>query len=128
METAPVLHLNPVQVAQLIGYCTAYRSYLWQSTMPTPERNQRLRSLQAFQGRLAKAQEQAQAGIALLVTLEEQGTLRQLLSGLIHLHGNTPPSDQRNQALGEMTECLLAIQRMLSQTQPCEVREMRAKS
>jgi hypothetical protein len=127
-ETAPVLRLNPAQAAQLIGYCTAYRSALWQSAMPTPERNQMIRRLQAFQGRLEKAQEQAQTVIALLVTMEEKGTLKHLLSGLIHLHGNTPPSDQRNQALGEVTECLLAIQRMLSQVQPFSVQDTGATS
>lgn len=118
METSPVLCLNPAQVVQLVGYCTAYRSYLWQSSLPTPERNQMIRNVQALQGKLEKAQEQAQAGIILSVTTEEKHTLKQLLSGLIQLYGNTPPSEQRNQALGEVTECLLAIQRMLYQSQP----------
>lgn len=118
METAPVLRLNPAQVTQLISYCTAYRSYLWQSAMPTPERNQTIRSLQAFQGRLEKTQEQAQTEITLLVTNEEKNTLRQLLSGLIQCYGNASPSEQRNQALAEITECRVAIQRMLYQTQP----------
>jgi hypothetical protein len=118
METTPVLRLNPAQVAQLADYCTAYRSYLWQAIMPTPERNQMIRSIQALQGRLEKAQEQAQAGIALLITTEEKHTLKQLLSGLIQMYGNAPPSEQRNQALGELAECRIAIQRMLYQTQP----------
>ncbi|MGH2478470.1 MAG: hypothetical protein ACRDHW_02280, partial [Ktedonobacteraceae bacterium] len=82
-----------------------------------PERNQMIRSLQAFQGRLEKAQEQAQAGIALPVTNEEKHTLRHLLSGLIQCYGHAPPSEQRNQALGELTECRIAIRRMIDQTQ-----------
>ncbi len=118
METAPILRLNLAQTAQLIGYCTEYRSYLWQSALPTPERNQMIRSLQAFQGRLEKAQEQAQAGIALPVTSEEKRTLTQLLSGLTQCYGHAPPSEQRNQALGELTVCRIGIQRMLYQTQP----------
>ena len=117
MDAAPVLRLNPAQVAQLIGYCTEYRSYLWQSAMPTPERNLLIRGLQAFQGRLEKAQEQAQAGIDLPVTKEEKRTLTQLLSGLIQCYGHAPPSEERNQALGRITECRLAIQRMLYQAQ-----------
>ncbi len=117
METAPVLRLNPAQVRQLIGYCTEYRSSLWRYTMPTPERNQMIRSLQAFQGRLEQAQEQAQAGITLLITTEEKHLLKQLFTGLIQYYGNAPPSEQRNQALGEITECRLAIQRMMYQTQ-----------
>jgi hypothetical protein len=117
METAPILRLNPAQVAQLIGYCTVYRSHLWQSAMPTPERNQMIRGLQAFQGRLEKAQEQAQMGIALLVTAEEKRALQQLFSGLIQCYGTAPPSEQRNQALGDLAECRTTIQRMLSQAQ-----------
>jgi hypothetical protein len=127
METAPVLRLNPAHVAQLIGYCTAYRSYLWQSTMPTPERNQMIRGLQMLQGRLEKAQEQVQAGINLPVTTEEKHTLTQLLGGLVQCCCNAPPSEQRNQALGEITECRLAIQRMLSQTQPFETQQRGAR-
>lgn len=71
MHMAPALHLNPLQVAQLSGYCTAYRSYLWQYTMPAPERNQMLRNIQAFQGQLEKAQEQGQGEIILALTGEE---------------------------------------------------------
>lgn len=118
METAPILRLNPAQAAQLIGYCTLYRSSLWQSAMPTPERNQMIRSLQAFQGRLEKAQEQAQEGVTLPVTTEEKRTLHQLFSGLVQCYGHAPPSEQRNQALGEITECRRGIQRMLYQSQP----------
>jgi hypothetical protein len=118
MHTAPVLRLNAAQVAQLIGYCTTYRSFLWRSALPTLERNQMLRSLQALQGRLEKAREHAQVEIALLLTREEQHTLKQLLSGLIQMYGNAPPSEQRNQALGELAACRLAIQRMLDQMQP----------
>ncbi len=118
METAPVLRLNSAQVAQLISYCTEYRSYLWQNAMPTPERNQMIRSLQALQGRLEKTQEQTQAEIALPVTPEEKRTLTQLLSGLMQCYGHAPPSEQRNQALGEITECRFAMQRMLYQSQP----------
>jgi hypothetical protein len=117
METALILRLNPAQVAQLIGYHTEYRSYLWQSAMPTPERNQMLRSLQAFQGRLEKAQEQAQAGITLPITAEEKRTLQQLFSGLVQCYGHAPPSEQRNQTLAQLTECRLAIQQMIYQTQ-----------
>jgi hypothetical protein len=117
MHTAPVLRLTPVQIGQLSGSCAQYRSYLWQYTMPTPERNQMIRSLQAFQGRLEQAQEQAQAGITLLITTEEKHMLKQLFTGLTQYYENAPPSEQRNQALGEITECRLAIQRMISQTQ-----------
>ncbi|HEU5377433.1 MAG TPA: hypothetical protein VFV38_18580 [Ktedonobacteraceae bacterium] len=116
MHTAPVLRLNPAQVTQLIGYCTAYRSFLWQHAMPTPERNQMIRSLQALQGRLERAQEQGQVEITLPITAEEKHTLQQLLSGLIQMYGSAFPSEQRNQALGEIAAWRLALQRMLSQT------------
>lgn len=117
IETTPVLRLHTEQLAQLIGYCTEYRSSLWQYAMPTPERNQMIRSLQALQGRLEKAQEQAQAGIVLLVTTEEKYTLKQLFRGLIQYYSSARPSEQRSRALGELVECRIALQRMLSQTQ-----------
>ncbi|HEU5383352.1 MAG TPA: hypothetical protein VFV38_48750 [Ktedonobacteraceae bacterium] len=112
MHTAPVLRLNLVQVAQLVGYCTEYRSFLWQHAMPTPERNQMIRSLQALQGRLEKAQEQGQAEIALPITAEEKHTLQQLLSGLIQVYGRACSSEQRNQALAAITAWRLALQRV----------------
>ncbi|HEU5382872.1 MAG TPA: hypothetical protein VFV38_46285 [Ktedonobacteraceae bacterium] len=95
MHTAPVLRLSLAQVAQLIGYCTAYRSFLWQHAMPMPARNQMIRSLQALQGRLERAQEQGQV---VPITGEEKHTLQQLLSGLIQMYGSAFPSEQRNQA------------------------------
>ncbi|HEU5378685.1 MAG TPA: hypothetical protein VFV38_24960 [Ktedonobacteraceae bacterium] len=112
MHTAPVLRLSLAQVTQLIGYCTAYRSFLWQSAMPTPERNQMIRSLQALQGRLEQAQEQGQVEIALSITAEEKHTLQQLLSGLIQMYGSAFPSEQRNQALAGVTAWRLALQRI----------------
>lgn len=117
IETAPILRLSPAQVAQLIGYCTEYRSSLWRYVLPTPERNQIIRCLQAFQGRLEKAQEQAQASIALLIAVEEKRMLTHLFRGLIQVYSNTPSSEERNQALGEITACCRAIQHMLSQPQ-----------
>lgn len=120
METAPVLRLTPAQVLQLIAYCTQYRAALWQNAMPTPERNQLIRNLQAFLGRLEKAREQAQAEVALLLTAEEKYMLQQLFSGLIRLYGMQPTSEQRNEALKEVAECRLAIQRMWCQGQPLE--------
>jgi hypothetical protein len=118
METAPVLRLNPAQVAQLIGYCTEYRSSLWRYAQPTLERNQVIRCLQAFHGRLEKAQEQAQASIALLIAAEEKHTLTHLFRGLLQMYGNAPSSEERNRALEEIAACRCAIQRMLARTQP----------
>ena len=118
METVPILRLNSAQTAQLIGYCIEYRSSLWRYVLPTPERNQIIRCLQAFQGRLEKAQEQAQAGIALFIATEEKHTLTHLFRGLIQVYSNTPSSEERNQILGEITTCCRAIQHMLSQTPP----------
>lgn len=118
IETAPILRLNSAQAAQLIGYCTEYRSSLWRYVLPTPERNQLIRCLQAFQGRLEKAQEQAQTGIALFIAVEEKHMLTHLFRGLIQVYSNTSSSEERNQMLGEITVCCRAIHHMLSQTQP----------
>lgn len=41
-----------------------------------------------------------------------------LFRGLLQVYGNAPSSEERNQALGEITVCRRAIQRMLARTQP----------
>jgi hypothetical protein len=113
METAPVLRWPSSQVAQLIGYCTVYRAYLWQSCQPTPERNQVLRNTQALQGKLEKAQEQAATEIALSFTGEERQTIRQLLSSLIQYYANSRPSEARTQQLAELSSFRATLERMI---------------
>lgn len=115
MGTVPVLRLSRDQFAQLTAHLSAYRSYLWQSIMPTPERNQTIRSIQAMQGRLE--QEQGKADIALCLTAEEASALKQLFSGLIQLYGTAPPSEQRMQTLAELTSLRLLVERTFRQTQ-----------
>lgn len=115
IQNAPALRLNQHQIAQLMVHLTAYRSYLWQCVMPTPERNQTIRTIQAMQGRLEL--EQGQAEIILALTGEEGSTLKQVLSGLIHLHGTAQPSEQRTQTLGELAGLRLLVERTLRQTQ-----------
>jgi hypothetical protein len=117
METAPALHLNPSQVAHLIGYCSAYRASLWRSAMPTPERNQALRSIQALQGRLEKAQEQGQTNVVLALSMEEGTALRQLFLVLMQHYSQKPPSAERNQKLGELGSLRVLVERTFRQTQ-----------
>src|SRR5215469_9281712 len=99
-STVSLLRLTRLQVGQLTTHCTTYRSYLWRSLIPTPQRNQTLRAIQALQGRLEKVKEQTQADITL--TAEEKSTIKQLLSGMTQLYGAAPPSDQRSQQLAEL--------------------------
>jgi hypothetical protein len=117
METAPALFLNPSQVARLIGFCAAYRSALWRSAMPTPERNQALRSIQALQGRLEKAQEHGQTNVVLTLSGEERIALQQLLLGLMQQCSREPPSAERTQKLGELGSLRVLVERTLRQTQ-----------
>lgn len=116
IPNAPAFRSNRQQVAQLMAYLTAYRSYLWQCVIPTPERNQTIRSIQAMQGRLEREQEQGQAEIILTLTGEEGNTLKQVLRGLIHLHGTARPSEQRTQALRELASLRLLVEQTLRQT------------
>lgn len=118
MEMRPVLRLNQQHFAQLMMYCTVYRSYLWQYVMPTPERNQALRDVQALQGRLERASEQGQPEITLPLTDAEKGTLKQLFNGVTQFYGATPPSEQRIQQLAELTAFRVLIERMLRQEPP----------
>ena len=117
MEAAPALRLNPQQLAQLLTHCVAYRAYLWQYIMPTPERNQTIRSIQALQGRLLAFQEQGQPEIALPLNSEETNLVKQLLSRLMQQYGNMPHSEQRTRMLGELASLRVLVERTLRQTQ-----------
>ena len=117
MATAPVLRLTSSQIRQLISYCAAYRSSLWQSTLPSPERNQTIRRVQLLQGKLEKAQEQAQAEHALVLTDEEKQTLRHLLDEMLRLATNGPPSEQRARQVTEVAGLRVLVERMIRQTQ-----------
>lgn len=117
MRTGSVLHLNRQQGTQLAAYCSAYRSYLWHCLLPSPERNQALRSIQGVQGRLEQLQEQGQAHLALPLSMEEGTTLKQLFIILMQQYGNAPPSAERNQKLGELGSLRVLIERTLRQMQ-----------
>jgi hypothetical protein len=117
MGTVPVLRLTQHQMAQLLAYCTTYRSYLWQYLLPSPERNLTLRGVQSLQGRLEKAQEQGREGINLSLSAEERSAVKQLLSGLTQFYGAAPPSEQRTRMLGELTVLRLLVERTFRQTQ-----------
>lgn len=118
MEIRQVLHLNRQHFEQLMAYCTVYRAYLWQYIMPTPERNQALRDIQALQGKLEKANEQEQPEITLPLTDAEKGMLKQLFNGVTQFYGAAPPSEQRIQQLAELTAFRVIIERMLRQEPP----------
>lgn len=117
MQTGPILHLNRHQAAQLAAHCSAYRSYLWRCLLPSSERNQALRSIQGLQGRLEQLQEQGRADLALLLSMEEGTTLKQLFLILMQQYGTEPPSAERTQKLGELASLRLLVERTLRQTQ-----------
>ena len=125
METAPMLHLNSQQLAQLIGYCAAYRSYLWQHVLPTPERNQTVRGLQGLQGRLEKAQEQATV-LALPLCPEEKTALTQLFQGMTQYYAAAPASEERTRTLGDLVSLRRYIERASRQTQTLETERRQA--
>lgn len=114
IHTTSVLRLQSSQMAQLIGYCTAYRSYLWQYSLPTPERNQAIRCIQALQGRLEKAQEQQQSEVVVSVSAEEKQALRRLFSELTRFYSRAPASMQRTQQLADLTVVRARIERMFT--------------
>lgn len=116
MQTGPILRLNRQQIIQLAAHCSAYRSYLWHCLMPSPERNQALRHIQALQGRLEQLQEEQQANLALSLSMEEGTTLKQLFLILMQQYGTESPSAERTQKLGELAGLRLLVERTLRQT------------
>lgn len=112
MSTRPVLRLGPHQWGQLIAYGVVYRSYLWQQVLPTPERNQEVRRMQALLGRL-KTAVQGQADGALYLDDEEVSTLKQLFAGVMRYYAAEPASARRIQQLAELTTLRVFVERML---------------
>lgn len=113
MGLRPVLRLGSHHLAQLSATCTVYRSYVWQHVMPSPERNQVVRHVQALQGRLKKALTQEPAETALSLTEEEVCTLKHLFFGVTQYYAATPASERRIQQLAEVTALRVLVERML---------------
>lgn len=116
IQHIPALRLNQYQVAQLITHLTAYRAYLWQQIIPTPERNQTVQTIQTLQGRLEQEQQQGHPTLLFLLNREEGHTLQQTFRGLIQVHGTAPLSEQRLQTLGDIANWRVLVERALRQT------------
>ncbi len=117
MATVPVLRLHASQIEQLIGYCATCRSYLWQHTLPTPERNQTIRRIQMLQARLEKAQEQMQEEYTLVLADEEKQTLKHLLNEMLRLTASISSSEQRMQQIAEVAGLRVLVEQTFRSTQ-----------
>lgn len=117
MHTAPGLRVTAAQIEQLSGYCAQYRSYLWLSAPPTPERNQVIRCLQALQARLEQAREQEQREHVLVLSEEEQRILKHLLTEMLRRAARALASPQRMQQVAQITELLLLVERTFRPSQ-----------
>jgi hypothetical protein len=117
MYTAPDLRVTAAQIEQLSRYCAQYRSDLWLSAPPTPERNQVIRCLQALQARLEQAREQEQREHVLVLSEEEQHTLKHLLTEMLRRATLAPASPQRTQQMAQITELLLLVGRTFRPSQ-----------
>lgn len=117
METASVLRMNQQQATQLMAYLTAYRSYLWQAILPTPERNQLIRSIQALQGRLEPWLVRGQEQVAIALKKDERSILKQVLGELMKLYGAAATPDRLNAALSEVAGLHLLVERAFRHTQ-----------
>jgi hypothetical protein len=115
MYAAPMLRLSQQQVSQLLASCTLYRSHIWRTLPPSPERNQLLRMIQSVQGRLLAGQEQAIGEFTLVINQEEGRALRQMLTTALALYGQEPPSQQRTQCLGDVAGLRLMLEQTLRQ-------------
>jgi len=113
METVSVLRLNGQQVTQLMTHLVAYRSYLWQAVLPTPERNQVIRTIQAFQGRLEPLQASGQEQGTIFVSKEEGIALKKMLGELMRYYGATAARDRENPNLSEVAGLHVLVERSL---------------
>ncbi len=117
METGSVLRLNQSHVRQLLSHLTAYRSYLWQAVLPNPERNQMIRTIQAFQRRLEPLQASGQEQGTIVFSKEEGTALKQLLGELMRHYGASAARDQENPAVSEIAGLRVLVERSLRHPQ-----------
>jgi hypothetical protein len=115
MYAAPMLCLSQQQVSQLLASCTLYRSHIWRTLPPSPERNQVLRLIQSVQGRLMAGQEQTRGEFTLVINQEEGRALRQMLTTVLAIYGQEPASQQRTQRLGDVAGLRLLLEQTLRQ-------------
>jgi hypothetical protein len=111
METVSVLRMNQQHATQLMTHLTAYRSYLWQTMLPTPERNQLIRSIQALQGRLELLQVQRQEQVTMALSKEGRSTLKHVLGELMKLYGTIAAPARPNPTLSEVAGLHLLVER-----------------
>ena len=117
METVSVLRLNQPQVCQLMTHLTAYRSYLWQAVLPTPERNQVIRTIQTFLGRLEPLEASGQEQGTIVLSKEEGTALKQLLGEMMRRYGASAARDRENPTLSEIAGLHVLVERSLRHPQ-----------
>lgn len=111
MEAVAVLRLNGQQITRLMTYLTVYRSYLWQAVLPSPERNQVIRTIQMLQGRLEPLQATGQEQRTIVLNREEGNTLKQILGELMRRYRTTAAWDRENPTLSELASLHLLVER-----------------
>lgn len=79
-----------------------YLNYLWTAVAPSPERNNTIRTLQVFRGRLLESLEQF-ALSPLPLSMEEQRLVADMLNALIQNAGNLPELNAPDQRAGLLT-------------------------
>ena len=108
----PTVCLRQEQFAQVLAYLSAYRSYLWQWVLPTPERNQTIRDVLALHRHLEKEHEPAEEGSVLLVmSVQDRQIVQQVFWGLTQVYAKAAPSEQRTRAIGEVASLLALVER-----------------
>jgi len=111
-EAVAVLRLNRQHITHLLTHLVAYRSYLWKQVLPTPERNQIIRTIQVFQGRLEPLQASGQEQGTLPLSKEEGSMLKHLLTALLKHYAAASPA-RSTQALSDIAGLHVLVERSL---------------
>lgn len=105
MSAAPPFLLTREQALRLQAYIQTYHRYILTSLLPSNERNTTLRVLQAVQGKLFEAMDQAiqpTSPLPLLLTREEMTTVRAAVTDLLSLYSKQPESAERIATLSDL--------------------------
>ena len=109
INTAPSLTLTREQATRLQAYLQTYRCYAFAALLPSIDRNNILRLLQAMQGRLIDVIDQKTTLFRLVLTLEEMTALKTITAELLLLYAQGPINDQRSAILADLAALKVSL-------------------
>jgi hypothetical protein len=115
MNTLPALSLTQDQANRLHGYLQTYRHYALTQIMPSAERNNTQRLLQALQGKLIGEMDRQEIVFCFVLTGEEVRALKTMVVGLLTFFAHESANPQRDAALVDLAALKGTLEKLYQQ-------------